>query len=83
MPDDARIPAALEFVRSALERTQTIGRRLVGLNLHDANDLATQSGCQVRVVKRDGKRLPVTSDFRTNRINIETEGDIVVAASPS
>ena len=57
-------------------------RRLVGLNLHDANDLATQSGCQVRVVKRDGKGLPVAADLATNRINIETEGDIVVAASP-
>jgi hypothetical protein len=82
VPDDARVSEALEFVRAALERTQTVGRRLVGLNLHDANDLATRSGCQVRVVKRDGKGLPVTADLATNRINIETEGDIVVAASP-
>jgi hypothetical protein len=82
VPDDARIPEALEWVRAALERTHTVGRRLVGLNLHDANDLATQSGCQIRVVKCDGKRLPVTADLLTNRINVETEGDIVVAASP-
>ena len=82
VPDDARIPEALEFVRAALERTQTVGRRLVGLNFRDANDLATQSGCQVRIVKRDGQGLPVTADLATNRINIETEGDIVVAASP-
>lgn len=82
VPDDARIPADLEWVRAALERTQTVGRQLVGLNLHDANDLASQSGCQLRVVKRDGKGITVTADLATNRINIETEGDIVVAARP-
>jgi hypothetical protein len=79
---DARISEALEFVRAALERTQTVGSRIVGLNLHDANDLAAQSGCQVRVVKRDGKGVPVTAELATTRINLETEGDIVVAASP-
>jgi hypothetical protein len=80
VPDDARIPEALEWVRAALERTQTVADQLIGLNLHDASELAARSGRQLRVVKRDGKGLTVTADLATNRIGIETQGDIVVAA---
>ena len=80
VPDDARIPEALEWVRAALESTQAVADQLIGLNLHDANELAAQSGRQLRVVKRDGKGLTVTADLATNRIGIETQGDVVVAA---
>jgi hypothetical protein len=81
VPDDARIPEALDGLRAALERTQAVADQLIGLNLHDANQLAARSRRQLRVVKRDGKGLTVTADLGTNRISIETEGDIVVAAS--
>jgi hypothetical protein len=81
VPDDARIPEALEWLRAALERTQAVADQLIGLNLHDANQLAARSGRQLRVVKRDGKGLTMTADLGTNRINIETKGDVVVAAS--
>src|SRR4029453_13725 len=81
VPDDARIPEALDGSRAALERTQAVADQLIGLNLHDANQLAARSGRQLRVVKRDGKGLTVTADLGTNRISIESEGDIVVAAS--
>jgi hypothetical protein len=80
VPDDAQIPEALDGLRAALERTQAVADPLIGLNLHDANQLAARSGRQLRVVKRDGKGLTVTADLGTNRISIETEGDIVVAA---
>jgi hypothetical protein len=80
VPDDDRIAEALEFVRAALERTQAVADQLIGLNLHDAIELAARSGRQLRVVKRDGKGLTVTADLATNRIGIETQGDIVVAA---
>jgi hypothetical protein len=50
--------------------------------VHDANALAARSGCELREAKRDGKRLPVLADFHMNRINIETEGGVVVEASP-
>jgi hypothetical protein len=80
VPDDARIPEAVERVRVALERTQAVADQLIGLNLHDANEPAARSGRQLRVVKRDGKGLAVTADLATNRIGIETQGDIVVAA---
>jgi hypothetical protein len=81
VPADARIPEALDGLRAALERTQAVADQLIGLNLHDANQLAARSGRQLRVVKRDGKGLTVTADLGTKRISIETEGDIVVAAS--
>lgn len=77
---DARIPEGLEYLRSALERTQAVARQLVGLHLHDANELATRSGCHLRVVRRDRKGLTVTADLGLNRINIGTEGDIVVGS---
>jgi hypothetical protein len=80
VPDDARIPETLEWGRAAVERTQAVADQLIGLNLHDANELATRSGRQLRVVKRDGEGVLVTLDLRPDRINIETEGDIVVAA---
>jgi hypothetical protein len=66
---------------ASFERTQAVADRLTGLNLHDANQIAARSGRQLRVVKRDSKGLTVTVDLRTNRINIETEGDSVVAVS--
>jgi hypothetical protein len=80
--DERAIPEALARMRVTLERTRAVGQQLVGLNVHDANALAARSGCELREVKRDGTRLPVLSDFRTNRINIETEGGVVVEASP-
>jgi hypothetical protein len=79
MTDDSAISEALAPLRAALERTRAVGRQLVGLNLHDANELATRSGCRLRVVERNGKGLIVTADLVTNRINIATDGDIVVA----
>lgn len=79
--DDARVPEGLEFLRAAPERTQAVARQLVGLPLHDANELATRSGRRPGVVKHDGNGVTVTADLDSKRINIETEGDIVVGSS--
>jgi hypothetical protein len=49
--------------------------------LDDARELATQSGCHLRVVRRDGKGLAVTANLDTRRINVETEDDVVVMSS--
>ena len=81
MTDEPRNPEWLEGLRVASERTQAVARQLVGLSLHDANELANRSGCHLRVVRRDGKGLTVTADLHTRRINIETEGDIIVGTS--
>jgi hypothetical protein len=63
------------------ERTRAVALRLVGLNLHDANVLASRSGCHLRLVQRDGKGIPVTANFHARRISIKTEGDTVVGTS--
>jgi hypothetical protein len=79
--DDPAIAEALSRVGAALERTRAVGRQLIGLQLDDARELATQSGCHLRVVRRDGKGLAVTADLDTSRINVETEDDVVVMSS--
>jgi len=68
-------------MRAALERTRAVGSQLVGLNVHDATELAARSGCRLRLVKRDGRGFVVTADLCTTRINVETEGGIVVETS--
>jgi hypothetical protein len=45
MTDEPRISEFLAQMRSARERTSEVGRQLVGLTLHDASELAAQSGC--------------------------------------
>jgi hypothetical protein len=79
--DDPAIADALSRVGAALERTRAVGLQLVGLQLDDARELATQSGCHLRVVRRDGKGLAVTANLDTRRINVETEDDVVVMSS--
>jgi hypothetical protein len=44
--------------------------RLVGKRVKRARELADGHGCRLRVVKRDGKDLIVTQDYRTDRVNI-------------
>jgi hypothetical protein len=79
--DEPRIPQWPEHLQAARERTQAVALQLVGLNLHDANELASRSGCHLRLVQRDGKGITVTADLHARRINIEIEGDIVVGTS--
>ena len=79
--DDSAIPDVLPGLRTALDRTRAVGMQLVGLSVHDANELAARSRCELREVRRDGKWFAITADLRTNRINIETEGGVVISAS--
>jgi hypothetical protein len=78
---DPEIAEALENVRTSLDRTRAVGRQLIGLHLEDAQELATRLRCRLRVVRRDGKALAISADLCTNRINVETEDDIVVESS--
>ena len=50
---------------------------LVGLPLPEAERLAEEDGCSVRVIERDGESLPVTLDFNPARINVAVETDVV------
>jgi hypothetical protein len=55
---------------------------LVGLAEAAATDAAESCGWLVRVVRRDGEDLPMTLDFRPNRVNVEvTDGEITAIIS--
>ena len=45
-------------------------RRLIGLQLPQAEDVAERHDCTIRVTKRNGEILAVTDDLRYNRINV-------------
>ena len=44
--------------------------RLEGLRMRAARRLADRHGCQVRVVRRNGRWLAVTEDYSPSRINV-------------
>lgn len=52
---------------------------LVGLTLAEAEAVAADRGWEVRVVSLDGEDLLATTDFVTNRLNLEVTGGMVVA----
>lgn len=78
---DREIPEALDYMQTGLERRQAVGRRLIGLHVNDARELATRSRCTLRLVRLNGKGLIVTLDLGWNRIDVSVEDDIVVDAS--
>jgi hypothetical protein len=67
-------PAELDHMRVTLERTHAVGRRLIGLHVDDARELATRSRCHLRVITDS----IVTAELDMRRINVRTEDDIVV-----
>jgi hypothetical protein len=71
---DDPLPADLDHIRVTLERTHAVGRRLIGLHVNDARDLATRSHCHFRVMT--GSIVTLELDMR--RINVRAEDDIVV-----
>ena len=51
---------------------------LDGSQLADARATAKAYHCEVRVVERDGKDLPVTADLRQSRINVAiADGQVI------
>jgi hypothetical protein len=67
-------PADLDHMRVTLERTHAVGRRLIGLHVDDARELATRSHCHFRVITSS----IVTAELDIRRISVRTEDDIVV-----
>jgi|SRR5690554_5524344 hypothetical protein len=53
----------------------------LGLTEEEARDLAAERGLTVREVGRDGECFPVTMDLRSDRVNLEFVGDVVVGAA--
>jgi hypothetical protein len=67
-------PADLDQLRVALERTHAVSRRLIGLYVDDARELATRSHCHFRVITSP----IVTAELDIRRIKVRTDDDIVV-----
>lgn len=53
----------------------------VGLTEQEAVELADERNLRVREVGRDGECFPVTMDLRSDRVNLEFIGDVVVGAA--
>jgi len=65
-------PAAAEdeYVPSCGFDKHSASKELKGLKLNQAREAASSMACTLRVVKKDGKDLPVTKDLRPDRINV-------------
>jgi hypothetical protein len=50
---------------------------LVGQTESGAEQAATAEGWGFRVVRRDGENLPMTMDYRPDRVNVAVEDDVV------
>ena len=52
---------------------------LLGLTVRKASHRAHEHGCLLRVAKRNGHGLIITSDARTDRVNVAIDHGIVTA----
>jgi hypothetical protein len=68
----AEAPAAV-----AEPTVETATPVLVGLTEAEATDASEALGWELRVIRREGEDLPMTADFRQNRVNVEvTDGEV-------
>ncbi len=51
---------------------------LLGKQESEAESLAKEKGCTMRVTERDGKGLAATMDLRPDRVNVSVDGGTVV-----
>jgi hypothetical protein len=54
---------------------------LLGLSEEEASKVAAGNDWVVRIVARDGEFFQVTSDYVTNRVNLEIVDGVVMAVS--
>lgn len=70
-PDKNADPEAVECTgepRGTFDATA-----IVGMPIAEAEAVAEDDGCSVRVVERDGEGLASTLDFRSDRVNVAVE----------
>lgn len=53
-------------------------REILGRSTTDAEALAKENGCTVRIVVEDGEERPQTMDLRSERINVVVQDGTVV-----
>ncbi len=64
-------------MNAQVQRTRTFADTLIGMNIDEVETLAASKGFITRIVERDGESFIVTMDYRTNRVNLTVEKDIV------
>ena len=64
-------------MNAQVERTKAFADSLIGMNIGEAETLAASKGFITRVVERDGESFWITMDYRTNRVNLTVEKDMV------
>jgi hypothetical protein len=62
----------------AQRRAAAVASQLIGLSGKEARELAARSRCIIRAVRIDGRSLVVTADYAPHRIDVATEGGIIV-----
>lgn len=75
-------PEEKEYTKDDLlekQREKSEGLDFVGLTEEEALNLANENNVSFRVVKKDGRHLAVTMDYRPGRINAEIEDGKVTA----
>ena len=70
-----------DSMRSEIEKTRTFASTLVGMNINDAQALTAGTGFSLRIVQQDGEYFMVTMDYRTNRIDLVINNDIITEVS--
>lgn len=53
--------------------------RLIGMEVHDAADLAAHYNYSIRAVVMDGKPTIITLELRNNRINVGIKDGIITS----
>jgi len=47
-----------------------IVNKIIGMKLEDASKLLTENGYSIRVINENGSPLMITSDIKSNRVNV-------------
>ncbi len=81
-------PAPEPDVPEPIEETPGVGdpeaiivelNQILPLPLEEFTERAAEQGFSTRIVMQDGEGLAVTADYSESRVNVEVEGDVVVA----
>lgn len=67
-------------MNNQVQLTQEFAATLLGMNVVEAEALAKSQGFMSRIVERDGESFMITMDYRTNRVNLIVENDIITKA---
>ncbi len=80
--EEASVPRPAEPIWCPKDKAGGFDARdVLGLRFEEAERLAKDNACTVRMVQRDGQGLPVTKDLRFNRINVAVDDGVVTAVA--